>query len=136
MKKIILLLSFFMILSFGCMKRDNPLDPYGHPDVVVPQKVSNFSGSALSGTTVKLTWTASASVSGYYIYRSMSMNGKYERVDDNRLNAGGFEEFLNIDNTLMASEYYWYKISAYILVNDRQLEGYRSEPIYVYIPQE
>lgn len=135
MKKIIILFILVLLFSLGCITRDNPLDPYGHSNVSVPQKVSGLTGNALSGTVVELAWTPSSATDGYYLYRSMSMNGKYERVDKDQLNSAGFDKFIDSDNTFIARQYYWYKISAYILVDDRRLEGYRSEPIYVYIPQ-
>lgn len=136
MNKFTILFILVILFSVGCISRNNPLDPYGHTNVSAPQKVSGFEGSAHSSTTVRLTWSKSLGINGYYIYRSMSMNGKYERVDNNMLNSGNFEYFLNHDATFIVSQYYWYKISAYTLVGDRKLEGYRSEPIYVYIPQE
>lgn len=136
MKKIIVLLVLLIIFSFGCMKRNNPLDPYGHSNVSVPQKISDFEGNSLSSVAVELTWTPSPGANGYYIYRSMSMNGNYDRVDNEELNSGGFESFIDHDDTFIARTYYWYKISAYVSVGDGKLEGYRSEPIYVYISQD
>ena len=136
MKKIIILFTLVLLFSVGCISRNNPLDPYGHADVSAPQRVSGLAGNASSGTVVNLTWTPSSAVDGYYLYRSMSMNGKYERVDKDQLNFAGFDTFTDHDDTFVARQYYWYKISAYVLVGDRKLEGYRSESIYVYISPE
>ena len=135
MKKIIVLFTLVLLFSVGCITRNNPLDPYGHSDVSAPQRISGLEGNAHSGTAVELAWTPSSIVDGYYLYRSMSMNGKYERVDKDQLNSAEADKFIDHNNAFIARQYYWYKISGYVLVGDRKLEGYRSEPIYVYIPQ-
>ncbi len=135
MKKIIFPLLFLLLLfSFGCIKRDNPLDPNANSNIYIPQVVTNFQARALSSTTVKLTWDKRAGVNGYYIYRSMSQNGRYDRVDDNRLDNENYTEFLDQNPAFISGTFYWYKISAYKTYNGKNLEGYRSEPIYVYIP--
>ena len=124
----------FVILLSGCIKRDNPLDPSSNSDIIAPSQVNNFAAYASSSTVVKLTWDKNSGVSGYYIYRSMSIDGDYIRVDNNRLNNENYEEFLDENPTFVSDTFYWYKISAYKTYDGKNLEGYRSDPIYVYIP--
>ena len=133
MNKLVFIFIFLIALS-ACIKRTNPLDPNNNLDIIVPQKVTNFSAVALSSTTVRLTWDKRAGADGYYIYRSMSINGDYIRVDNDRLNNENYEEFLDENPAFISQTFYWYKISAYKIYNGSALEGYRSDPLYVYIP--
>ena len=132
--KFVIFIVLIMVFILSCIKRDNPLDPSVNNDIIVPAQVNNFDAQALSPTVVKLTWDKNTGVSGYYIYRSMSINGDYIRVDNNRLNDENYEEFLDENPTFVSNTFYWYKISAYKTYNGKNLEGYRSDPIYVYIP--
>jgi len=125
---------FVVILLSSCMSRTNPLDPHTNSNIIVPETVNNFQATALSSTVVKLTWQKNSAADGYYIYRSMSMDGKFIRVDNDMLYSGNITQFLDENDAFVSETFYWYKISAYKVYGEKKLEGYRSNPIYVYIP--
>ena len=130
------LLSLFIlsvILLSSCISRTNPLDPNSHPDILVPDPVNNLAATCLSPTVVKLTWDKRSGVDGYYLYRSMSRDGEYIRVDNDMLDSSEYNYFLDENSAFVSGIFYWYKISAYKIYNGKKLEGYRSSPVYVYI---
>ena len=64
-------------------------------------------------------------VDGYYIYRSQSYDGLYELIMDEDDETVSSYEDQGVD---IPGNFYWYKMSAYILIDEEKLEGYRSEP--------
>jgi len=124
---IIFFLLALMILACS-LDRSNPLDPQNN-DIEIPNKVVINPLPLVSIGVVHLTWERQNSVAvGYYIYRSMSHNGLYERIgtyipaDEDSL--GTYDDY---DEDLENETWYYYKVSGY---NVYGLEGYRSNYVY------
>jgi len=122
MKNIIIIL--IVLLTISCsLERTNPLDPLvsgeNHPEEVPNIKV------ATSGNNIVISWDIMLNVDGYYIYRSQSYDGLYTLIrDEEAISASSYED----DDVNIPENFYWYKMSAYILIDGEKLEGYRSEP--------
>ncbi len=132
------LMLMLALLSMSCgLKRSNPLDPNSNPDVVEPDPVNNISVmSSAAGQvprTVTLNWDDNSplNTSGYYIYRALGYYATFALVDSVQIS-----EFVHSsanDQTVLPGEYY-YRISAYKGYPGGNLEGRKSEPLWVYIP--
>ncbi len=132
----ILFLILVLVLLSACgLRRKNPIDPYGNSDILVPDVVINLTGSVQSspGSTNKLVnfnWTANNpfSTDGYYLYRSMSFNSSYARIDTVTVNSciHGSKPWHSV-----TPGDYWYKVSAWKSYNDRRLEGPYSDRIFI-----
>lgn len=122
MEKIILSI-LVLIISLSCsLDRENPLDVEG----LEPNKVTNFEGRYIGNQNVELNWIPLSDADGYYIYRSKSYDSVYQRINESdELNDGNYETYIDDDITLVTGWYY-YKISAYKLIDDRRLEGERT----------
>lgn len=124
MKKIIFFLIVASLLLSCSLDRTNPLDP-NSSGIQSPPKVTGIYVSIITNNWLLVTWNAMPNdVDGYYIYRSMSFNGYYELIqelaaDDNIYN--------DIDVDIM-NDNYWYKMSAFKFVDDKKMEGMRSDP--------
>ena len=120
-----LLLSLFIIFTLSCsLDRTNPLDPFVSGDNA-PNEVTNVQVSITDNNTIMITWNSVNNVDGYYIYRSQSYNGLYILIKDEE----SFEASSYEDNDVdIPGNFYWYKMSAYIELDEGKLEGYRSEP--------
>jgi len=124
MKNIVLIISVLFILSCS-LDRTNPLDPLVSGQSA-PNEVTNIQISITENNTIIVTWNSVSNVDGFYIYRSQSYDGLYERIEDlQNINNINVYEDTDVD---IPGNFYWYKMSAYIIVDDEKLEGYRSEP--------
>ncbi len=133
-----LALLFVLAALFSCgLKRSNPLDPLGNSGVVSPDPVVgiNYSTSAANQNprSVTLRWTANSpsNTSGYYVYRGLGYFSAFALIDSVQVN-----EFIHSsasDATVQPGDYY-YRISAYKGYSGGNLEGRKSEPIFVRIP--
>jgi fibronectin type 3 domain-containing protein len=120
-----LLLSLFIIFTLSCsLDRTNPLDPFVSGDNA-PNEVTNVQVSITDNNTIMITWNSVNNVDGYYIYRSQSYNGLYILIKDEESFAASSYEDNDVD---IPGNFYWYKMSAYIELDEGKLEGYRSEP--------
>ena len=144
MKTKLLILSLALLLLAACsLKRNNPLDPIGNPDIIVPDQVSGVqcfaSPVGAENKYVEVRWAANPSenTDGYYVYRGLAFFSEYAVVDTvatNICNHGSkpWHSVLPGD--------YWYKVSAFRDVFDGagnylgKLEGRRSEPRFVRVP--
>ena len=79
------------------------------PQPPAPATVGGLSGTALSSTSVKLTWTAAANATGYVIYKSTTSGGPYV-FSANYVNAG-VETFLT-DNRVLTGKTYYYRVTS------------------------
>ncbi|MFO7895927.1 MAG: hypothetical protein R6U84_03240 [Candidatus Cloacimonadales bacterium] len=123
MKKIFILILPLILLACSLAK-DNPLDPGSENGVEPPIRVSGIDVSKISSSgPIRLTWNQSPTADGYYIYRSQSYYGEY--ILHKTIEAG--ETTLYDDFTYVSGNFYYYIMSAYRLVGDQKLEGYRSE---------
>ncbi len=144
MKYRYLILLLCLILLTSCMvKRNNPLDPIGNPDIIVPDQVSGLQCFASSAGAVnkfvELRWNANPSLNtdGYYIYMSLAYNSEYAVVDTviTNVSSHGGKPWHNV----RAGDY-WYKVSAFREVYNEdgvvlgKLEGRRSEPRFIRVP--
>ncbi|MDP8221461.1 MAG: hypothetical protein P9X26_08950 [Candidatus Stygibacter frigidus] len=125
MKKVILLISLVIIFGSCALDRSNPLDPVAH-DIEVPNEVIGINISRISSNEIEITWASQDDADGYYIYRCLSNDGSYVRIDNDKLkNSNAFDSFTD---THVIMPWYYYKMSAYRWVGDRRLEGWRSGP--------
>jgi len=132
---VVLMLS--LLVSSCGLKRSNPLDPLGNSSVVAPDPVVGitYSNSAANQypRSVTLCWTANspANTSGYYIYRGLGYFSAFALIDSVQVN-----EFIHSsasDTSVQPGDYY-YRISAYKGYPGGNLEGRKSEPLFVRIP--
>ncbi len=127
---ILLIFSILILLSTSCsLDKSNPLDPQGNPDMKIPPNIVGLS-LASSNQQVKITWTHSTEVDKYYIYRSLTHDGDYERIKEinNTLNDNTMS---TVDSDVVLSGLYFYKISG---VKNR-LEGHISNFMVVRVVQ-
>ena len=122
MKYIILIILILFTLSCS-LDRTNPLDPMVS-GINAPNKVTSIYVATTADNTIMINWDPIPTVSGYYIYRSQSYDGLYELIKDE----GNITIYNYIDDDVEDIFNVWYKMSAYILVGEEKLEGYRSEP--------
>lgn len=114
-----------ILFTISCsLDRTNPLDPLVSGNDA-PNEVTNIQVSITENNTIIITWNSMMTVDGYYIYRSQSYDGLYELILDEDNNSVSLYEDEGVD---VPGNFYWYKMSAYILINGEKLEGYRSEP--------
>ena len=124
MKNIIIILSILLTISCS-LDRTNPLDPLVSGESY-PEEVPNIE-VYVSGNNIEVTWNGMNNIDGYYIYRSQGYDGLYELIID--LVDDESEEYYYLDDDVdIPGSFYWYKMSAYILIDGEKLEGYRSEP--------
>ena len=123
MRKIFIFLIIFLLTLSCSLDRSNPLDIDNYPS-----KVLGIQVSYPEDDKVTITWDTPghANDDGYFIYRSMSYHGFYEfiqEIDDNTINSYEDEDIIIGENI-----YYFYKMSAFRIIDSKKLEGYRSDP--------
>lgn len=133
-----LVLMLLLVGLFSCgLKRTNPLDPLGNADVVIPEPVVGISVNTSAANQVPrivtLRWTANSpsNTSGYYVYRALGYFASYALIDSVRVPE--FAHSSANDFTVMPGDYY-YKVSAYKGYPGGNLEGRKSEPLFVRVP--
>ncbi len=144
MKTKLLILSFALLLLAACsLKRNNPLDPIGNPNIIVPDQVSGVQCFASPGGAenkyVEVRWSANPALNtdGYYVYRGLAYYSEYAAVDTVTTNIcnHGSEPW----HSVLPGDY-WYKVSAFRDVFDQEgnylgkLEGRHSEPRFIRVP--
>lgn len=131
------LLILTLLVAFGCgLKRSNPLDPV-HPNIYVPEVVSNVtalpSPAGASNKYVNVAWSPNSSLytDGYYVYRGLGFYSTFTVVDTVMTNSctHGSKPW----HSVAPGEYY-YKVSAYKTYDGRRLEGRLSMPAFVRVP--
>ena len=123
MKKTFFFIIIFLLTLSCSLDRSNPLDTDNYPS-----KVLGIQVSYPEDDKVTITWDTPghANDDGYFIYRSMSYHGFYEfiqEIDDNTINSYEDEDIIIGENI-----YYFYKMSAFRIIDSKKLEGYRSDP--------
>ena len=121
MKNLLLLVLILFTLSCS-LDRTNPLDPFVSGDNA-PNEVPQIAISITDNNTIMINW-GSVIADGYYIYRSQSYNGLYELKYDVDVAITSYED----NDVDIPGNFYWYKMSAYIELDEGKLEGLRSEP--------
>lgn len=125
MNKYVALIIIVVVLSIlvtACdLKRINPLDPVGNPDINIPDRVVGLSvlgsGPGIQSKYVELKWKRNVEVvdsvkntDGYFIYMGLAYNSAYERV--------GWTSNVAADSIvtkiipIQAPGYYYFKVSA------------------------
>ncbi len=125
MKKILIAIALTILFSNCALDRSNPLDPVEN-GIEVPNEVIGIDVSHSSSDKIEISWATQNDADGYYIYRCMSIDGLYDRIDDDLLNSNEIDHF--VDNEIIPGNWYYYKMSAYRWVDNRRLEGWRSGP--------
>ena len=120
--KKVLILTFIIILASCSLDKSNPLDP-SNSGIQAPGKVTGIEVDKISPTIIEIRWNSMINIDGYYIYRSGSYYGHYNQICESTPS-----DTLYIDHDISSELYYWYKMSAFISVGNKKLEGYRSEP--------
>jgi len=87
MKRKIIILILITLLLGSCLQRNNPLDPVGNPDVIVPDEVRDVSctpsPAGVINKYVIIQWTANNpdNTDGYKVYRALAYSANYACVD-------------------------------------------------------
>jgi len=89
------------------------------PNTSPPATPTGFSATSEASSSVYLSWYSASNATGYYIYRSESVNGTYNRV-------GNTSSSPYTDTGLSASTTYYYKITAYNSFGESSQTGYIS----------
>ena len=117
-----------ILLIMSCsLDRTNPLDPLVS-NKEAPGRVTGIQVMTTENNTISITWNSMQAADGYYIYRSQSYDGFYALIIDIEKGLNDIHEYEDLDVDIPGN-FYWYKMSAYIIIDEEQLEGYRSEPI-------
>ena len=141
MRKFALLLILPLLLSCS-LRRDNPLDPLGNPDVVIPGDISGLNvtsfGSNTASPYVDLEWDSNSTYNtdGYYVYRSLGYYNKYAIVATvDHATGGGRQSYTHSSENdgSVAPGDYWYAIAAFKSYSGGTLEGRMSAPKFVRI---
>lgn len=126
-KTSIIILILFVSLFFysGCsLDRNNPLDPKGNSNITEPPIVTGLMLQSIS-STVLVKWHKAQNIKEYYVYKSMTHNGIYERIAVIPQSVSGDNQDISyIDSNVQIGIHYFYKISA---VNEQGLEGRLSD---------
>ncbi len=131
-----------LLFSSACeLKRSNPLDPNGNPEVIAPPHVVGLTASAssagVSNRYVRLTWTKNlTNTDGYYIYMGLAYNSEYIRIGT-QLSPPVTDTLLTVTwiKYNMTPGDYYFKVSAYKSYGAAgTLEGPLSPWEYVRVP--
>lgn len=87
--------------------------------------VTSVKASSTSTTSIKLSWSADRSASGYQIYRSTSSKGRYKLIGT--VKKGSTRTFT--DKKLTCGKNYYYKIKSYVKSNGKTTYGAYSKVI-------
>lgn len=117
---------FFLLFAVSCsLERNNPLDPL-NSGIQAPGKVTGINISVTEENTVEIQWDSMNPIyiDGYFIYRSQIYDGLYSLIFEPDNTDSLYEDI----DVFIPPNFYWYKMSAYKIIEDKKLEGYRSEP--------
>jgi len=128
-----------ILLPTACgLKRSNPIDPLGNNNVIVPNPVTGIvtrasnAGQNPKFYAVKWTPNSMANTDGYYVYMGQGYTSEYI-LDGTVLNLSGVPEIEFFKSNVMPGDYF-IRVSAYKEYNGRILEGPRSSPFWVRVP--
>ena len=96
---------------------------YVNVNMVLPTPTIK-TATALSESSVKLTWTSSNGADGYEIYRSLSKYGDYVKIAD----VDGYSTVTYQDKQLSPDTTYWYYVRAYY-AEDGELALYSDSAV-------
>ena len=123
----IVIISLLLVISCSLsLERNNPLDPL-NSGIQAPNKVTGINISIIAENTITIQWRPMnpTFIDGYFIYRSqIHTGGLYSIISEPEETDSLYEDV----NVVIPGNVYWYKMSAYKIVEGKKLEGYRSEP--------
>jgi hypothetical protein len=131
------ILFLILTLLIACeLKRSNPLDPAGGKVQEPPQVTAPKVHAYTSGTVhwVHIGWTGVGEADGYYVYRALSLDGKYDLLTDSGIPDA--DTLYYRDYEVFSNNYYYYKVSAYKNYPDysnQPLEGTPSNAVSVFV---
>lgn len=121
-----IILITLILFTISCsLDRTNPLDPLVS-GTNAPNRVTDIDVAITEDNTIIISWNSVNTVAGYYIYRSQSYDGLYLLTEEIE-NIDEIDEYEDLYVNIPGN-FYWYKMSAYIELDEGKLEGYRSEP--------
>ena len=110
--KVVYSLFIFIFCFTACsLERNNPLDPKGNPDVIVPPTPEGVV-SASVGTTIRVQWKRTENaelVDHYKLYRASHANGPYSFLL--YVYEFGQDDVIAIDESVVSGLVYFYKVS-------------------------
>ncbi len=127
----LLIIITFVGICACSLKKSNPLESHAFPGDVDWADTDPIVATATGGRRIVIRWKEAKNAVGYYVYRSMSYNGRYDRLDDgdiHSVNTGSNELYTYTDHAIQLNRLYYYKVSAY---NDAGGEGHFSPWISV-----
>ena len=124
MNKVVFIIAVSIFLLSCSLDRDNPVDPHQSSSIQVQTEETNIF-VVKQYDLVSISWNGIADIDGFYIYRSMSYNGFYERLPELENTVTTYED-TNVE--IADNIFYWYKLSAFINIGEDKLEGIRSDP--------
>lgn len=120
-KKLIPILLFILVVSCS-LDHSNPLDPE-KSGIPAPSEITGIHVVLDAQNHVNISWNTQPEVDGYYIYRSFSEDGEYDKLSALSTTTSSYLDLITITNY-----HSWYKLSAYIIIEADSLEGIRSAP--------
>ncbi len=148
-----IIIMFIMLTSTSCgLKRSNPLDPEGNPNINTPPPVMELKATASAvgaqSKYVELTWNwqEPTTTTGYLIYMSLAYNAAYRKVgyignlDNPDLDKVTYRHPNLVPNDyffkVSACEYHGNSINPPSPLDDHSdyLEGALSEFVYIRVP--
>lgn len=84
----------------------------------------NVKATALSSSSIQVSWSAASGASGYYVYRSLTANGSYVYV-------GTSTSTSMVNSGLAADTGYYYKVAAYNSSGTSALSAYAYAKTFV-----
>ncbi|MDO9578013.1 MAG: hypothetical protein Q7J16_09020 [Candidatus Cloacimonadales bacterium] len=123
-KKLCAIVALALIISCS-LDHSNPLDPE-NSGIEAPSEVTGIQVSFSAPNHVSISWNPKTYVDGYFLYRSFSEDGLYDLFVDLENSISSYS-----DETISQNYKIWYKVSAYIFIDEEEndyLEGYRSAP--------
>lgn len=105
---------------------------YSDYSVIQPVKASIaapvLSAASASRTSIQLTWNALPGVSGYELYRSTSLNGRYKKIYAGK----SASSVIYTNKGLKRGTTYYYKIRAYGKQGSKKIYGGYSQAVSAY----
>ncbi len=103
------------------MKNLKVCHPMGVELILLPlEEIPTLTAEGISSTTIKIGWNKISRATGYELYRSEELDGKYLLIKD----IPGYE---TADKSITKGKKYYYKVRAYEKVNDKKVYSEFSE---------
>ncbi|MDR3172200.1 MAG: fibronectin type III domain-containing protein, partial [Treponema sp.] len=96
-----------------------------------PTTTLTVSVTAMSSSSITITWAAVTGAIGYNIYRGESANGTYTKINTVQVTSTSYN-----DTGLTASKIYYYKVAAYNNGGEGDKSVYKSTITYPSIPTD